>query len=379
MLKKWLLAMCLTAVAFGGAVSAQERMTYVSQPDEVTVFLNNIAYVRDTLRVPGDASVSVSLPATLFEETLIVREDGVEVPRYTLNTLNGVRILTLDTIGDEAQHDLTLEYLTTGLSWQPNYRMTLNAEDESQVQFSYYAALHNDSFTLDEAVVRLAAGSVDAYETVETHDGRSMNQMYTSDQMAVAVNAVDSGSITIQYTYDIGTLSTTLGDTIYTRILDETFAARRILLWNAKDNSNVSVIYKVLNSSDLPLTAGIVRNYQDGLFIGSDGIEFTPVNSEGSVTVGNVQDMRVERLETVTAASSSVFSLLDTLHEVTLTLSNFSSNDITIEVVDTYPRNAQEFTYSQEATAEAGNVLRWVVTVKAGETTTITYQFKAEY
>lgn len=378
MLKKCLFAICF-CLSLAGTLSAQERVTYVTQPDEVTVFLNNVAYVRDTIRVAGDASVSISLPSTMFEETLIVREDGVEVPRYTLNTLNQVRTLTLGAGGGEGQRDLTLEYLASGLSWQPNYRMTLDADDETQVQFSYYAALQNDSFTLNEAVVRLAAGRVDPYETVASDDKRSINQMYTTEEMNVAVNAVASGSITIQYTYDIGTLTTTMGDTIYTKILDDVFPARRVLLWNASGGDDVSVIYKVRNTSDLPLTEGIVRNYQDGLFIGSDAIEFTPINSEGSVTVGSVQDVRVERLETISAIDSSIFATLDTLHEVTLTLTNFSSNDITIEVVDTYSQNAQELTYSQTASEEAGNVLRWIVTVKAGETTTLTYQYKSDY
>ena len=170
-----------------------------------------------------------------------------------------------------------------------------------------------------------------------------------------------------------------MGDTIYTKILDEVFPARRVLLWNAQLGNDISVIYKVRNASDLPITDGVVRNYQDSMFIGSDNIEFTPIGSEGSVTVGTVQDARVERSETITSIDSGIFSYLDTQHDITLTITNFSQNDLTIEVVDVYSTDAQEFTYSTAPSEEGGNVLRWIVDVKAGETVTLTYQYKSEY
>lgn len=379
MFKKWVLGMivCCLCVSF---VGAQERITYVTQPDEVTVFLNGVAYVRDALSIPNTGDVQIALPANMFEDTLIVREGATEVDRYTLKSVDGVLTLQIPTVSEGAMRDLTLEYLAVGITWQPVYRMTLNPEDEENVQFSYYASVVNDQFTLDEAVVRLAAGSVDVYASIPTPtDGYSMNQAMTIEDTSVTINSLATGSVTIQYTYDIGTLSTEIGDTLYTKILDEVLPARRILLWNAQGDASVSVIYKVRNTTDLPLTEGIVRTYQAGLLVGSDMIEFTPIGSEGSVTVGTVQSARVKRQESTTSINAPLFSDLTTQHDVTLTLTNFSQSDVTIEVVDVYPINAQEFTYSQEPASEGDNVLRWIVSIPMGETITLTYQFKAPY
>ena len=41
------------------------------------------------------------------------------------------------------------------------------------------------------------------------------------------------------------------------------------------------MIYKVNNDSEIALSEGIVRSYQDGLFIGSDSMEFTPIGKLG--------------------------------------------------------------------------------------------------
>jgi hypothetical protein len=57
-------------------------------------------------------------------------------------------------------------------------------------------------------------------------------------------------------------------------------------------------------------------------------------------------------------------------------MSNFGGDDIQIEVVDRYPADAIEFDYSAEPQPDAGNLLRWIVTIPAGETKTITYRFK---
>ena len=153
MLKKLVFTVLVSSL-FMVAVSAQERVTYVTQPDEVTVFLNGVAYVRDTISLSNNADVSISLPPNMFEDTLIVKENGVPATRYSINAPTGVRTLNIGSGESDGHRDITLEYLATGISWQPNYTMNLTSTDDTQVQFSYYAALRNDSFTLDDAVVK---------------------------------------------------------------------------------------------------------------------------------------------------------------------------------------------------------------------------------
>jgi len=146
-----------------------------------------------------------------------------------------------------------------------------------------------------------------------------------------------------------------------------------VLLWNAQTDNRVSVIYKVRNESSLTLAAGIVRTYEDGVFLGSDFVELTPVGSEGSVTLGTLQDVRVNRAQTQT----NIGRLFDRIQtNVELTVSSFSAEPVDIEIVDAYPATAENFSFSQEAERQIGNLLRWQVTIPPGETLTITYQYE---
>ncbi|MBL8155810.1 MAG: hypothetical protein JNM70_16630, partial [Anaerolineae bacterium] len=115
------------------------------------------------------------------------------------------------------------------------------------------------------------------------------------------------------------------------------------------------------------------RSYQNGIFIGSDFVEVTPIGSEGSITVGSLQDVRVRRAESTQALQT--FSDFDTRHRVELTLESFATEAITIEVVDFERPDAVDFTYSMEPQRETGNLLRWVVTLEPGATLTIQHEF----
>ena len=152
----------------------------------------------------------------------------------------------------------------------------------------------------------------------------------------------------------------------------QTLPGRRLHIWNAQTDTQVTVIYKVRNDTELPFAEGIVRAYQAGMFIGSDMIETTPVGSEGSVTVGHLKDVRVERKASQTVVSIGRF---DYRNDVELKISNFSPATVHLEVVDYRVPEAEEMTFSMTPVEEAGNVLRWRLSVEPGSTETITYDY----
>jgi hypothetical protein len=192
----------------------------------------------------------------------------------------------------------------------------------------------------------------------------------------------ETAPLTTQYIYRLESLTAEPGETLYAELLETTFPARQVLLWNAARDLQASVIYKVQNTSDIALTGGIVRTYQDGLFTGSDEIEYTSPGSEGSVTIGPLQDVRVSRETTqftVPAENSNDENGVDLRVEVTLSLTNFSPFTLEIEVTDVYPTQAFAFELPEGAEQVGGNVLRWLVTVPAGEAVTITYAYRVLY
>jgi hypothetical protein len=139
----------------------------------------------------------------------------------------------------------------------------------------------------------------------------------------------------------------------------------------------VDVIYKVLNGGETPLAEGIARVYQNNLFMGSDFIETTPTGSEGSVTVGSLPDVRVRRTESQEYHGDSRPDYY--LHSVALEIQNFGQDTLDLVVLDQWLDGAWQFEFSLEAVRQQDNILRWEVSIPAGEKLTITYQFRTEY
>lgn len=352
---------------------AEDQITYISQPDEVYVFLNNIAFVRDRINLPANVSVRIALPAQFYQNTLIVREGGEWVPTYRLRQEDGQVTLAWETASSTETREATLEYLLAGLSWRPKYDMWLGDETAETVGFNFFAEIQNSVLDLDGVALHLIAGRVDTSQQLDALSTVTANQ-YLAGYDDAGVQTGDVGAVTIQYIYDPGELTSNMGDTVYLSLSQSTLPARRIILWNAETDQQASVIYKIRNESGVPFAEGTVRSYQNDIFIGSDFIEITPVSSEGSVTVGKLQNLRVNRSESVTAIEG--LSFYDAQHQVELTLTNFGERPVEVEVVDRQRPEGEEFVFAMEPQRETGNILRWVVTLEPGETVTITYEFK---
>jgi hypothetical protein len=219
------------------------------------------------------------------------------------------------------------------------------------------------------------AGRVDLSSPIAPNAELSANQALAGYAESDIEVASPSGQVDIQHVYDVGAITAEPGDTVYTQMTGGTLPARRLHLWNAQTDDQVTVIYKVENTSEQPFAEGVVRSYQDGLFIGSDFIELTPVGSEGSVTVGHLQDVRVKREESRTVINEDRFDYLD---EVELTISNFTPTTIHLEVVDYRRPEAEAMQFSMQPELEPGNLLRWQVSVEPGDEMVISYEFKVD-
>jgi hypothetical protein len=379
---KRLSLLCLLVVALmtvAAPTFAQDAISYTSQPDEVAIFYNNIAFARDTVTLPGGTDVAIILPGTVYTDTLVLRENGARVPNYRLiqagvstmyNIPSGnVAIQWQSAAGTDAR-EVTLEYLMSGLSWKPKYDLFLSNTETAG--FDFFAEITNNALAADAVNVRLVAGSVGT-DTVYADGLLPSANQYAAGYAEVTTSSTVTGNATIQYIYNTGTLSLNPGELAYNQIVSTEVAARKVHLWNASMGNQVTVIYKLLNESDVPFADGVVRSYQDSMFLGSDAIELTPVNSEGSVTVGTLQNVRVNREETVTALNTFTS---DTQHDITLTLTNFGEEDMVIDVIDAYPTYSLDFNFNAEPERQGDNQFKWTVTVPAGGEATVTYSYK---
>ena len=359
---------------------AEENIFYTSSPDALSVFLNDIAYARDEINLPGDSDVQIILPATVYQDTLLVYENDQRVPSYRLRVQDNHIVLRWKTSGDANLHAVRLEYLMRGISWKPDYDMWI--VDDENVQFDFFAELRNATLSLKDVPVQLIAGRVDTNQVVSTVTTVTLNQYFAGYDDFGNANAFPpqsadspelSGTASIQHIYDAGTITSEPGEFVYMAVLQSALTARKVLLWNAGSDNEVTVIYKIQNTTEQPFAEGIVRSYEKGLFLGSDFVEHTPIGSEGSVTVGGLQTVRVNRESTRTYEEND--SNRDYHNVVELTISNFDEETIEMDVVDIYPDGASRFEIDDEAKQEIGNRLRWTITVEPGETVVLRYEY----
>ncbi len=195
------------------------------------------------------------------------------------------------------------------------------------------------------------------------------------EDAAVGPGGVPTGPVRIQHVYDVGAVSAEPGDVVYLAMEQATLPARRLHLWNAPTDDQVTVIYKVRNETDEPLAEGVVRSYEDGLFIGSDLIELTPVGSEGSVTVGQLQDVRVEPQRDHDRGRPGCLRVPP----------RGRPDDQQLRHRADRPRGRRQLAAGgrglhllAEPARESGNVLRWEVTVEPGEEEVIEYSFRVD-
>jgi hypothetical protein len=366
-------AILTTSMAAPAAAQGEDQISYTSQPDRVAVFLNNVAFARDTVALPGGVDVRIVLPPTVFPDTLVLRENGQRVRDYRLDQRSGQPTIKYQSAADSQLRDVSLEYLLGGVSWRPTYDLWIGADTDETVALDYFAEIMDSALELHEVETQLVAGFVDLNSPIAPAAEASANQRLAGFEAAdmLAVSA-PTGQVDIQHTYDIGRLTAEPGDTIYSQLVGQSLPARRLHLWNAPTDRQVTVIYKVTNDSDEPFSEGVVRSYQDGLFIGSDFIERTPVGSEGSVTVGHLQDVRVKREQTQSAVDIGRF---DQQFDVELTIENFTDTTVHLEVVDWLPVNGEQLEASIEPLLEAGNIMRWIISVEPGDEMVISYRY----
>ena len=367
------------------AAAAGDQISYTSTPDTVAIFMNGIAYAHDSLLLPEGVDARVVLPDSVFDDTLVLREDGQRVARYRIDRSTGSPAVEWQGApdatdgGDDGLREVTLEYLIAGVGWSPTYDMWLTADTDETVGFDAFAEVSNGALLMEDVATRLVAGRVDPTQMVDAVSQITANQYIAGyeDPLAapVAPVAAPTGSMDIQHVYDVGMVSAEPGDTVYLGLFGGSLPARRLHLWNAQTDDQVSVIYKVRNESDMPFAEGIVRSYQDDLFIGSDFMELTPVGGEGSITAGSLPDVRVSRAESRAALSTGSFGYQD---EVELTITNLGTEPVELEVVDQVPPEAQALQATVEPERTPGNLLRWQVTVEPSSTLVLRYDYKVE-
>ncbi|MBZ0302327.1 MAG: DUF4139 domain-containing protein, partial [Anaerolineae bacterium] len=199
---KWWPLFVLICAVWAAPVAAADRIQFVSQPDELAVFFNDIAYARDEITLPGGVDVAVVLPQQVLVDTLVIREDGQRIPGYRLSYVDGQLTLQWLSASSKAVRQATIEYLMSGVGWSPKYDMWLGADDAETVNFDFYAEIRNPALMLEDVQMRLVAGRVDTSQPMDDISRVTANQYLAGyDEAQVAQSF--TGTATIQHVYTL--------------------------------------------------------------------------------------------------------------------------------------------------------------------------------
>src|SRR5690606_35168403 len=198
------LLLVLGAFALTIPVQAQDQITYTSQPDQILIFLNNVAFVKDQITIPTGTDVAVTLPAQIYPDTLVLRENGERVNTYRLRSDSGSLVVTWETSeGEDELREITLDYLVSGISWRPKYDMWLTDENAGTVDLDFYAEVTNSGVTREGVTTTRAAGRVDTAQPLDQYAAVTANQ-YIAGYEPPAGGELGMGAVEIQTLYPAG-------------------------------------------------------------------------------------------------------------------------------------------------------------------------------
>ncbi len=270
-------------------------------------------------------------------------------------------------------HDVEASYLTTGISWQADYVLTLDAEDKQGDITGWVTVTNQSGAGYKNAKLKLVAGDVGRVDKPEIlFEGNAVGLMKRVDTQQFQEQEFFEYHI---YTLERpATVKENQTKQIQLLSADGIKIKKEYIYHGAEyyyrdrygqvnQNEKVGVFVEFENEKDnnlgMPLPKGVVRLYkrdhEDSLqFIGEDTIDHTPKEEKVRLNVGDAFDVVGERVQTKWKKIRS--GLYEAEYEITIR--NHKEEDIEVRVIEPIPgdwkmiKSSQEYQKTEAFTAE---------------------------
>ena len=309
-------------------------------------------------------------------------------------------VVKLDNQNDGSK-DLTLNYLTNGLSWQANYVAEITSD--SQMDLQGWVTLNNQSGAdYKDAEVQLIAGDV-KHENGNVRPQPRTLMMAAKSVSFDAAGAAESASLPAEnlgeyYVYSLP---------FKTDIMDK--QSKQVSLMDLKgvkfeqsyrltsplnvsstyasgdfERLHPSTVYKLTNSEEnklgLPMPSGVVRFYdKDGSgelqFIGAADMAQLAKGEKAELAIGEAFDIYADGK--ITAQNKLSEKMAE--NEVSVTFHNAKGRDAAVEFVQTFYYQTEIVSESLPSDRSKARTFKWLVNVPAGGETTLTYKVRVTY
>jgi len=127
---------------------------------------------------------------------------------------------------------------------------------------------------------------------------------------------------------------------------------------------------RINNTLKEPLPPGELAYYDNSTWVGNAYLPYTAEGEENEITVGYSQDIKIEKNLTQTRVTKEEIT-----YEYTIKARNTGISTANVTMEQSLPKNSTLISTNPVASA-TGNMLRWDVTLKPKEETTLTYRYR---
>jgi hypothetical protein len=275
-----------------------------------------------------------------------------------------------------------LSYLTGGMSWNAEYILLLDQDNEEAVLSSWVTLQNRSGASFEDATLKLVAGDIHR----AAPEGRGGAEAVTMDMHTLARRApISERQVFEYYLYEIN-FPTDLHQNAMKQVVfrepaeietDRVYSFEHAERENVKsENVNVEIIFQNSEQNDLGLAlpAGIVRMMQkdeDGseILVGEDRIQHTPKDEEVRLQAGSAFDIVGDRKITDIERRGDDFERIS----VQINLRNHKNNRVTVQVRDNFYGDWEVLKSTHNEEKVDANTLEFSVRIPGDGETEIQY------
>ncbi|NIM06583.1 MAG: DUF1080 domain-containing protein [Armatimonadetes bacterium] len=393
MRKFFLVVVLLTAV---GALAAHgnpaEEVTLQPQPTEITLYTQNIAEVTAVVSHFGEGDITLWLPGTILEDTVVVEDGGTPLP-HTLRPLleetkNGPDKTKeyLAKIGGlpAGEHSFLVRYRTRGLGWNPNYSLTVGKPGEGVLRSA--VSITNKALDLKGVTLKLVSGRVQTTGYEYEYEGyeysvilyRAMSQRSPH----IPSPSLPGNIHEIQVLHDM----TIPKDATRQLPIQETkLGVEELLVWDATvmeytdptTRERATAVYTLHNETGRPLAEGKVKVHEEDTFVGEGFMGWTLQGDKGTLVLPGVKDLTVKREE----KTEELPQTWERRQTTSLKVTNHGNLPARVKIVDQgspnryyrYRDDQPIYTFSEDPEVTTEGAYSWTFTVPAQQEHIISY------
>ena len=287
-----------------------------------------------------------------------------------------------------AQQNLTLSYLTRGLSWDANYVAQMNPDNQTMTLNGWVSLTNNSGTDYKNANLQVVAGDVNL---VPEYIARPRMMMKANMAMDGALmesaagmaqeNIADYHLYTLPRKTDILSNQTKQVSLLFADKvgIQKTYTFDNQLqpyneIKQVKPRIEISFMNTKNNNLGIPLPRGVIRMYQSDkqgqmIFIGEDRINHTGNLEKVRLNMGTAFDISAN------AKQTKKEQIADNITEKTyeITLKNGTTSDVKVNIVENFSGTWKILSETQTSTKPTANQAKWILSVPAEGEAKLTY------